>query len=231
MRKTIATAGLIGLVGVLVGFAPRAHADADCRPYAIVIDGQGSRYSAQAGLPRVLDSHAAEYAAMGYRVERLDYMSTVWPIGQYSKDESVADGTLKVVDKVARYRAECASGRVTLIGHSMGAEIAGDLQYLADETRLYGDPRRPGGGVETVLPDVVPGISARGPRELGPNTTETCNQFDVICDASGDPLHLVQGVIGYLTGRHAYAPNDLPPGDHFEPGLPPIPFLPGQLPR
>ncbi|WP_306365327.1 cutinase family protein [Nocardia sp. CC227C] len=240
-RRLRAGALTVSAIGVVylgpLGFpaaTPVASAEPDCRPYVLGIGGTGQRAAEQTAQPTMLGDHLAAYGD-GYRTESLDYPSSIWPTGPYTKDESVRDGQTAATAKIAAYRAECPTGHVTVLGHSLGAEVAGNIQDQADHTILYGDPRAEG-GIYDALPGIIPGISSPGERELGPNTVSVCHEYDVVCDAPApwvDPVHFVLAVQGYLTGWHGYAPgeaNGLAPGQHLVETPSPNPALPEHTP-
>jgi hypothetical protein len=213
--------------------AAAASADTTCSDLVIGVGGNGQRSVDERGLPSMMGAHLDAAAADGNRVENIDYKSSVWPTGAYTKDESVADGKAKLEAAIAEYRAECPDGHVTVIGHSLGAEFADESS--ADTVILYGDPRRVG-GVYDALPGVYPGTSNPGPREVGPNTVDVCHEFDASCDLPApwvDPAKFAQGIGGYLLGWHAYAPGEadgLEPGDHLIDEPAPLPWLPESTP-
>ncbi|WP_280357094.1 cutinase family protein [Nocardia otitidiscaviarum] len=240
-RRLRAGALTVSALGVVylgpLGFpaaTPLASAEPDCRPYVLGIGGTGQRAAEQAGQPTMLGDHLAAYGD-GYRTESLDYPSSIWPTGPYTKDESVRDGQAAATAKIDAYRAECPNGNVTVLGHSLGAEVAGNIQDQADHTILYGDPRAEG-GIYDALPGIVPGISSPGERELGPNTVSVCHEYDVVCDAPApwvDPVHFGLAVQGYLTGWHGYAPGEadgLESGQHLVDMPSPNPALPEHTP-
>ncbi|WP_157115052.1 hypothetical protein [Nocardia niwae] len=229
---TVCGVGAVTFLGPL-GFAAPASAAPDCRDIVIGVGGNGERANVEAGRPTVMGAHLAYYAEQGYRVESLDYKSSVWPTGPYTKDESVTDGTAKLRGRVDAYRAECPGGHVTVIGHSLGSEFAD--QGGADTVITYGDPRRPG-GIYDALPGVFPGTSNPGPRPVGPNEVRVCHEFDAICDSPApwsDPAKFAQGWAGYFMGWHNYLPGEgdnLAPGDYMIEEPAPLPWLPESSP-
>lgn len=213
MRKVLP--GLLAVSAVPVSIflgAGAAHADdaPDCRPLVIGVGGAQERYMESMGRPTVIQAHLQAAADQGNRVESLDYESSVWPEGPYTKDESVADGRAKLDQAIADYRAQCPGGDVTVIGHSEGAEVAGDEAAQADHVVTYGDPRTPG-GIYSALPGIFPGSSNSGPRDTAPNEKRVCHQYDGICDSPApwsDPAGFAQAVDGYISGWHGYAPGE-----------------------
>ncbi|WP_068059352.1 cutinase family protein [Nocardia xishanensis] len=235
--RTIRTTALAGVIFLgSLGFAtPTATADTepDCRPLVLGIGGNGQRSAEAVGQPGLMGAQLAHEAAQGKQVESLDYKSSVWPTGPYTKDESVTDGRARATERINQYRQDCPGGHVKVIGHSLGAEFADEVG--ADEVVTYGDPRRPG-GIYDALPGIVPGISSPGPREPGGTVTTVCHEFDAICDSPApwsDPAKFIQGWAGYLSGWHYYAPGEadgLPPGDHYVDMPAPLPWLPESTP-
>lgn len=223
-----ATAGVMWLGPLALPAAP-AHAVPDCRDIVIGVGGNRQRFAETYGLPNMIGQHLDQAAADGFRVESVDYPSSVWPVGPYTKDHSVTEGKAALRAAVDGYRAECPGGRVTVIGHSLGAEIAGDEADIADDVVLYGDPRTPG-GIYDALPGFVPGVSSPGRRENLPHVTSVCHEWDVVCDAPSplaDPARFVQGVQGALTGWHYYPPGE---ADQYAPGSETVVDLPAPNP-
>lgn len=210
----------------------------DCRPYLLGIGGVGQRDAEEHGqgedtfIGKVLERFAATA-----RTHSLDYPSSVWPWGAYTKDQSVGEGRTAAIAAINDYRAQCPDGKVVIIAHSLGAEIAGDIAPHADHVVLFGDPRAPG-GIYAAFTGIFPGISGPGPRRLGPNTVSVCNEYSLICDAPApwvDPIHFGLSVAGFLSGRHSYDYNvdaalGLTPGQYFIQRRNPIPVLPEHTP-
>ncbi|SLG33771.1 PE-PPE domain [Mycobacteroides abscessus subsp. abscessus] len=237
-RRTTAAACAASLVFWLgpLGFAaPTAVAEPDCRPLVIGVGGNGEQAAQAAGAHTMMDAHLDQAAAEGARVESLDYTSSVWPTGPYTKDQSVAEGEQALAARIGAYRQECPGGHVKVIGHSLGAEVAGNQAHLADEVVVYGDPRRPG-GIYDAIPGIYPGTSNPDHREVAPNVTSVCHEYDFVCDSPApwsDPVRFGLGVQGFLTGWHGYAPGegqDLGPGDHFVEMPSPNPTIPQNTP-
>lgn len=231
---TCAAATIFG-VGAVAASAGVASADApDCRNLVIGVGGNGQHDAEMRGAPTMMGAHLDAYAAQGYRVQSLDYPAGVWPTASYTKDESVADGAIALDRAISDYRAECPGGHVTVVAHSLGSEFADTT--VADKVILYGDPRRPQGGIYGALPGVWPGTSNPGLRAPGDNTVNVCHQYDGICDNVApwaDPARFIQGMVGYVDGHHFYAPGegaDLPPGDYYIPEPAPVPWLPTSTP-
>lgn len=211
-----------------------AQAQPDCRELVIGVGGNGERQAHKFEHPTMMDAHLAQAQLEGKRVQSIDYKSGVWPTSAYTKDESVVDGKQKLDAAVAAYRAECPNGKVTVIGHSLGAEVVEGSS--GDRVITYGDPRT-SNGIYSALPGVYPGTSNPGTRNAeAEGITSVCREFDAICDSPApwsDPAKFVQGWVGYFSGYHAYAPGegaDLPPGEHMIDAPPPIPWLPESTP-
>ncbi|MBF6358181.1 PE-PPE domain-containing protein [Nocardia higoensis] len=231
----ITTAAAVGVVWLGPLGLPAAQAEPDCRPLVIGVGGNGEQAAQRAGVHTMMDAHLDQAAAEGNRVESVDYSSSVWPTGPYTKDQSVAEGERVLAAQIANYRAECPGGHVKVIGHSLGAEVAGNQAALADEVVLYGDPRRPG-GIYDAIPGVYPGTSNPDHRDPAPNVTSVCHEYDFVCDSPApwsDPVRFGLGVQGFLFGWHGYAPNegaDWGPGDHYVEKPSPNPNIPQNTP-
>jgi len=231
LAASISAATLTITLPILTGTASAAP---DCRDLVIGVGGNGERQAHKLGYATMMDAHVADAAAQGKRTQSIDYKSSVWPTGAYTKDESVADGKAKLNDSIAAYRAECPNGNVTVIGHSLGAEVAQGAP--ADRVVLYGGPRT-SRGIYQAIPGVYPGTSNPGVAEPAPNTVVVCHDFDAICDSPApwsDPAKFIQGWAGYAQGWHGYAPNEgahLAPGqEHYIDAPAPIPWLPESTP-
>ena len=94
-------------------------------------------------------------------------------------------------------------------GYSLGASVMGDavlITWVRDRfrARLYADPRQ-AGGVETVWPTIVPGISMLGDRPPFPvPVQQDCIHGDGICDMRRDPVGMADSVAGYFTRHPTY---------------------------
>lgn len=192
--------------------APAASADTapDCRPLVIGVGGAQERYMESQGQVTPIVQQLAYYGAQGNRTENTDYESSIWPEGPYSHDASVADGTAKVEAEISGYRSQCPAGKVTVVGHSLGTEVADNVASKADHVVVYGDPDH-GKGVFSQLPGIFPGASNRGITPVPANETDTCHQYDWVCDAPQpwtDPVGFGLAVQGYLSGNHYYAPGE-----------------------
>ena len=162
------------------------------------------------GAHTIIEQQEDYYASQGYRAENVDYDSSIWPEGPYSHDESVADGTAKASQMISDYRAQCPTGSVTVVGHSLGTEVADNVAPQADHVVVYGDPDH-GDGVFSQLPGIYPGASNHGVTPVPANETDVCHQYDWVCDAPQpwtDPVGFGLAVQGYLSGWHYYAPGE-----------------------
>jgi hypothetical protein len=191
--------------------APAASADGpDCQPLVIGIGGSQERYMESQGAHTIIEQQLDYYAGQGYQTENVDYDSSIWPEGPYSHDESVADGTAKASQMIADYRAYCPTGEVTVVGHSLGTEVADNVAPQADHVVVYGDPDH-GNGVFSQLPGIYPGASNRGVTPVPANEKDVCHQYDWVCDAPQpwtDPVGFGLAVQGYLSGWHYYGPGE-----------------------
>lgn len=132
-----------------------------------------------------------------------------------SYDASVKEGVANMLQAAENTHHAHPDARITLTGYSQGAEVAGDvLAKIADgdtdiptsqvDGMLYGDPRQPGTGIESVVP---PGLSALGFTSSGPGPTDFpgvpveryCIHTDGVCDFAS-PL----AAEGYLTQHPRY---------------------------
>lgn len=132
-----------------------------------------------------------------------------------SYDDSVREGDANLLRTAARLHRAHPSARLTLTGYSQGAQVVGDvLEKIAQgrtsiprarvDGMVYGDPRQPGTGIESVVPT---GVSALGFTSAGPGPTtypgiavhRFCIRTDAVCDAAS-PL----AATGYLTQHHHY---------------------------
>jgi hypothetical protein len=216
-----------------------AHAEEapDCRDVVIGVGGNGQRYAESKGARTIITDILADKDAEGYRTENVDYTSSVWPTGPYTKDYSVEEGRAELDREIAEYRAECPNGEVTVIGHSLGAEVVETPD--AEHTILLGDPRDQQ-GIYNALPGVFPGASNPGSRDAeAEGAVSVCREFDGICDTAApwsDPAKFVQGTAGYLMGWHGYSPEEVDqyqgaaPGEYLIDAPKPIEWLPESTP-
>lgn len=185
------------------------------------------------GTGKVFDA-SNEGLPAGVDFTKIHYSASISPLpGQdISLDDSVAEGVGKLAKEVRDFHAACPSSHITITGYSQGALVAGDhLKQLSDSDAiphsqingvLYADARRPGanggpGGVMTNLPTFLPGMTMQGPRPIeNIDVKSICKKNDGICFSENPITNLLgfaNGVVGYLTGDHAY---DIDP--HHETG-------------
>ncbi len=238
LAATAFSAASIVTLGPLVFATGTASADApDCRPIVIGVGGNGERYADSKGAATVIGEILADQARQGNRVAEAHYTSSVWPTGPWMKDFSVLDGRAALDREIAAYRAECPDGEVTVIGHSLGAEVIDRPD--ADRTIVLGDPRA-SNGIYSALPGVFPGAANPGPRDAAADgVVSVCREFDGICDSAApwsDPAKFVQGIAGFLGGYHGISTDevnqykDAEPGEYVIDAPPPIPWLPESTP-
>ena len=145
--------------------------------------------------------------------------------------------------KVNAFHAQCPGSEIVVTGYSQGARIAGDV--LGDIARdgsipqsqvegvLYADPRNSAGGIETVVPNVVPGATMSGARGgFGDIAVqEVCIEGDGICNMPKPrdaPEVFVDSVFGYFTKHNTYTPMMSEPAPPAPPALPQTPSVPLQ---
>lgn len=197
--KSVKTSFFAAFVGLFVSLvlqvaapsAPIASADtADC-PTFVMVDGMGN--------PGIFGRNAERGIV-------IRYPASVAPAGGIaSHDESVERGHAELLRVILEINGRC-DGVITVVGYSLGAEIAGNvLNQIAVERSvpswkirgvLFADPRQPG-GVASILPP-LPGINLGGVRPgFGDIFVETiCVPGDGICEAQ--MLGLIAGVHGYF---------------------------------
>lgn len=244
-RATFRVAATTGVVaaGLTAGLAPQvAHAEpsaaADCRPAVFFTAGykDGQTLDAFKGV-QLPDSH-----------QRIDvkYKDGVIPVvDDPALDGAVKGGVETELNAVRAFHGQCPDAKITLVGYSEGALVAGGTVEHLERTNevpnhlvnavLYGDPRRPkapsgvagmAGGVETNLPTFLGGMSMVGPHRFAGKipVSEVCNENDGICNSPNiitNAQAVANGVQGYLQGDHGYRFDPLgehaAPGDHFIP--------------
>ncbi|MFE7312142.1 PE-PPE domain-containing protein [Streptomyces sp. NPDC057555] len=229
MRKARSFLAILATLPVLglgapqaIAAAPQAQPRAGCPSTMIFevgghLDRDATVYDhSNAGLPE------------GVSFTKIHYSASIapYPGDTVSLDDSVAEGIGKLDAAVKEFHGACSASHLTIAGYSQGAIVAGDeLAALSGSNAvphhqingvLYGDPRRPGanggpGGIETNLPTILPGMTMKGPRGFGDLTVkEICNTNDGICYSENVLTNLAcfaNGVVGYLTGDHAYDIN------------------------
>ncbi|GED97292.1 cutinase family protein [Gordonia crocea] len=166
-----------------------------------------------------------------YDQVRVGYSTNLWPLGGVGYDKDAQLGKTATIEAVKEYRSKCGEdAKVTIIGYSQGARIAGDA--LSDigngradgvsaenvEGVLYSDPRQEGisgffgRGIELSFLGVIPGITMSGSREggfgvLNDHVTSLCSQGDGICylaDPLKDPLGALDSLVGYALKHGDY---------------------------
>ncbi|BAH52298.1 cutinase family protein [Rhodococcus opacus] len=201
MRRLAAVVLSCAMVVVGVVVAPAAAQAASCAHQIVVAVGGNGDPGAHAMSP-ALD----RYRAGGADVRVVPYPASVWPLGPVSYDQSRAEGVPAAVHAIERARLECPRAEIVGTGYSLGASVMGDavqVTWVRDRfrARLYADPRQPG-GVETVWPTIVPGISMLGGRPPFPVPVEQdCLRGDGVCDMRRNVAGTVDSVAGYFT-RH-----------------------------
>lgn len=218
----------------LFALAPAASAE----EIVIGVGGNGERFAHEQGSPTVMDGILADQAARGALTRAIDYTSSVWPTGPYLKDYSVREGRDKLNAQIAAERAANPDAEITVVGHSLGAEVV-DESVDADKVILLGDPRA-SNGVYAALPGVYPGAANPGPRDAqAEGVVSVCREFDGICDVAApweDPAKFVQGAAGFAMGWHGYSPeeveqySDAAPGEYMIEAPAPLPWLPESTP-
>lgn len=239
MIRTFIVAGLCACaIPVFTSAAANADQPPDCRPLVVGVGGNGQHYAEERGARTIMGDVLAHEGAQGNRTANVEYSSSVWPTGPYFKDYSVADGRAETDRVIADYRAQCPEGEVTVIGHSLGAEVVDRPD--ADRTVVLGDPRTENGAYANLPTGIVPGLSNPGVRdEEAEGVVSVCREFDAICDTAApweDPAKFAQSWAGYAMGWHAYSPEevdqfeDAPPGEYMIDAPAPIPWLPESTP-
>lgn len=169
-------------------------------------------------------------------VTRVHYSGSLAPVGTVGGDRSVTQGE-HALDTAARaFRARCPQSHITVVGHSMGALVAGNVRdsWSNDPTMrrdtnvvLVSDPRAPRGAM-SMLPSVIPGFTHTGPRPASPiPTSSVCKANDAICALGNpftDPGHAIAATVGYFTGAHGYTDSQVShaPGRHDLPAEHPV---------
>lgn len=128
------------------------------------------------------------------------YPAELWPIGDMPYDESVAQG-------IAATQADLAAmgGCGTIVGHSQGARVSGDVAELANNSCVtainLSDPRTPGTGIEINMPSILPGATMSGERDdTASHQVYICKEYDPICafPQKIDPINLANALAGYF---------------------------------
>ncbi|MBP2478921.1 hypothetical protein JOF53_007793 [Crossiella equi] len=251
MKRTKLVAGIAALPllgGVALSTAPIAQAAVNgCAAQKLFeVGGAGD------GTGKVYDAYN-KTLPNGVEAEKVVYSGDLVPLtGTKFLDEAVAEGVANVERAVRAFHAACPGSRISVVGYSEGALVAGNaLENLAKATDvphdlvdgvLYGDPRRPGvagaglnggaGGLMGTIPTFLPKTSMQGVRK--PFTAfpvrTICKQNDAICNSENPITNLVaflNGWAGYLSGDHGYDINplrDAGSGDLFIRQAPKVPY-------
>lgn len=225
------------------GAAQAAPAESEsCPPGAIF--GVGGTWDPTGQTTRPVTDR---YAAQGYAAKPVTYPASFWPLGALTYDQSVATGSQALRRDIDRFHAHCPGSAIVVTGYSQGARIAGDV--LGDIARdgsipqnriegvLYADPRDPDGGIETVVPNVVPGVTMSGVREGfgAARVRQVCAENDGICNMprpADDPELFVDSVFGYFTEHGTYQPMMAqvePPRERVRHEIPSAPRQPANV--
>ncbi|MDH6282825.1 PE-PPE domain-containing protein [Prescottella agglutinans] len=215
--RSVLTATALAATAIVLPVATSTPATANACPSTIVIAVGGTSDPDARGMWPALD----RYRRDGADVRVIDYPASIWPVGRHLFDYSKAVGTSATADAIRAAHQQCPGSQIVATGYSLGATIAGDAlaQIAADGSvpadkvrgRLYADSRQ-AGGVETVLPTLIPGLTMTGERGgFGAIPVEqVCIQGDGICDMPQplqNPVGFVDSIAGYLTKHGGYGPN------------------------
>lgn len=210
MKSRFASIILIVLLvfACIVAFFPTsAKAQVNCsETYVIIANGIGAY-----GPNQIAERWADKYRTPENHVSTLDYPQSFFPLGPVSYDESTRQGSNLMYGQVRWNQENCPNSETVLIGHSAGARVVDDtVTRLAREGYDYNvkadvvaNPKRVG-GVESTLPGLYFGATMTGPHGSYGNipVRDTCRQGDGICDLPKDPFLFVDGIAGYLGGKH-----------------------------
>lgn len=234
MRKTLATLLITAAAPILL--ATNSNADSCTPTIDVAVDGTGSVNSPL--------SIAAQHAPNAIRIQ---YPGSIWPLGPYTYDQSVAMGVTETKRVVQEQHARCPGSTIRIVGHSQGARVAGDaISELAAEGdtsyiqgELLSDPRHRGTGIEIMVPFGLPGNRFMGERNGfgNANVNQVCVAGDTICDFPNlveNPAKALDVIPGYLNLHGAYpigVQNQVtapaaPASTVTLPALPPLPPLP-----
>lgn len=177
----------------------------------------------------------------------VQYPGSIWPLGPYSYDQSVAMGVAETKRVVREQHSRCPASTIRVVGHSQGSRVAGDaIEQLAAEGDtsyihgdLYSDPRHVGTGIEIMVPLGLPGNRFMGERSGFGNAdvNQVCITGDPICNFPNlvaEPVKALDVIPGYINLHGAYpvgVTNEVtaapaPPPVVILPETPPIPPLP-----
>lgn len=176
------------------------------------------------------DSESRKVPGVGIgAVTRVRYSASIAPIGGVPGDVSRREGEHNLDVAARAFRTRCPDSEIRVVGHSMGALVAGNVRdkwqhdpVMRDRTAftLISDPRAPR-GIMSMIPSVVPGLTMQGPRpQSSIATSSVCRTSDAICDLGNplvDPGHAINAVWGYANGDHGYDQVDHAPGRHMVP--------------
>lgn len=206
---------------------------------SIAVDGTNS-----VNQPNSIAGHHAPDAI------HVQYPGSIWPLGPYSYDQSVAMGVAETKRVVREQHSRCPASTIRVVGHSQGSRVAGDaIEQLAAEGDtsyihgdLYSDPRHVGTGIEVMVPLGLPGNRFMGERSGFGNAdvNQVCITGDPICswpDLVKEPLKVVEIAPGYTQLHGAYpvgVQNEVvasaaPPPLVTLPELPDLPPLPNLI--
>ncbi|MFT3714638.1 MAG: PE-PPE domain-containing protein [Gordonia sp. (in: high G+C Gram-positive bacteria)] len=226
----LAAAALVGSAGLLSGVGNGTASAFDCSKSGAVFSVPGTNDPGGAGMTGA----EQRYRGNGYDVVKIEYKTTLWPLGSPGYDEDVRQGIAETKKQIAAYNAECnkdGDKKIVVIGYSQGARIAGDvlsdigtgrddlgLDHDDVSGELWSDPRRDGDktgrGIEVAFLGVIPGLTMNGKRDGGFGdvaVNEYCRSGDGICDLPDivhDPAGVINSFIGYFT-RHTWYPSQM----------------------
>ena len=161
---------------------------------------------------------------------RIAYAASLAPVGLTPGDVSARQGEAALNAAARSFRARCPDSAIHVTGYSMGALVAGNVRdswnrdpkmRVNTSFTLIADPRSDHGAMAK-LPSVIPGFTHTGRRPFStiPTSSVCRSGSDFICyvgDPTRNPLPLIAGVLGYLTGDHTYRKSEVTdaPGDHL----------------
>lgn len=238
MRKTVClfTAAATLTLATPLFAAAIANAEPCAGTIDVAVDGTGA-----VNHPNSIPSIHAPNAV------HVQYPGSIWPLGPYTYDQSVAAGVAETKRVVREQHSRCPQSTVRVIGHSQGSRVAGDaIEQLAAEgdvsfidAELYSDPRHRGKGIEVMVPLGLPGNRFMGERGSfgAADVEQVCVAGDPICswpDLTREPLKVFDIVPGYTNLHGAYPVGvvnevDVPAAPApvvLLPELPPLPPLP-----
>lgn len=168
----------------------------------------------------------------------IQYPGSIWPVGPYDYDQSVAMGVTETKLVVKEQHTRCPASTIRVVGHSQGSRVAGDaIEQLATEGdvsyihgELYSDPRHQGTGIEIMVPLGLPGNRFMGERRGYGNAevNQVCFTGDPVCnfpDLTEDPVKAFDIISGYANVHSTY-PSGTVNEVHADPAPPPVVILP-----